>query len=320
MPDRGIISRPSHTKIKNEMSFASFQVVYDGPILQNNEMDVYDLAPALLAFGQLMEETGSVLYGEKFRITVQVKASFKTGCFGIEMIAAAKNQFLDLFGNSSAAALATCLGLLGLNARNAGESILDFIIWLKNRKITSTEKIIDSNNIRVFVDNEHFVIEEQALVLLRNKKIREAFEKIITKPLSREGIDTFAITHVGSVDDKIFLVNKQDSIYFSVPNIEDESLNEYESIVSLQIINACFQDGNKWKFTDGVQSFYADIDDQKFVEQVNGNEISFAKDDILKVRLHHTQWLTEKGIKSEYSIAEVLEHRSGQRQIDLFIN
>lgn len=38
------------------MSSTSFQVVYDGPALEGSTIDVRDLAPALLAFGDVIEQ------------------------------------------------------------------------------------------------------------------------------------------------------------------------------------------------------------------------------------------------------------------------
>lgn len=39
------------------------RITYDGPALAEHVMDVRDLAPALLAFGDLCEEAGRALYG-----------------------------------------------------------------------------------------------------------------------------------------------------------------------------------------------------------------------------------------------------------------
>ena len=42
-------------------SQASFHLIYDGPALANHEMNVRDLAPALLAVGELLEEVNRML-------------------------------------------------------------------------------------------------------------------------------------------------------------------------------------------------------------------------------------------------------------------
>src|SRR5690606_17504160 len=57
-----------------------------GPALAHNEMNVNDLAPALLALGDVIEAANDTLNGPKrARVALNVKASFKTGCFGIEL-------------------------------------------------------------------------------------------------------------------------------------------------------------------------------------------------------------------------------------------
>ena len=62
-----------------------FYVVYDGPALASHEMDVRELAPALLAFSSLFEEANSILNRDRAKITLNVKGSFKVGCFGFEL-------------------------------------------------------------------------------------------------------------------------------------------------------------------------------------------------------------------------------------------
>lgn len=41
------------------------------------------------------------------------------------------------------------------------------------------------------------------------------------------------------------------------------------------------------------------------------------KDDIYKVKLREKQWISDTGIKSEYEIVEVINHRSAAKQIKL---
>ncbi|EGW22134.1 hypothetical protein [Methylobacter tundripaludum] len=302
-----------------DMKPAKFQVIYDGPALDNHEMDVHDLAPALMAIGSLMEEVGNSLYGDKFKIGVSVKGSFKTGCFGVEMVATAKSLILDaidIFNHGNTTAVLNAAGIIGL-ANYTGGTLIGFLRWVRNRKITKTE-VADNGIVRVYIDDDHYDIEKTALALLQNHKIRQAFENIITKPLLRDGIESFAIVDPDAPGKPLLMIDKRESIYFVAPDPGDEKINDQTTIVSLQIINASFADGNKWRFTDGIQTFYAEILDEDFLARVNASEEVFAKNDILKAKVQLLQWLTMKGMKSEYSILEVIEHRSANRQIDLF--
>ena len=47
-----------------------FHVKYDGVALANNEMNVKDLAPALLAIGELLEEANDLLNERKTKISI----------------------------------------------------------------------------------------------------------------------------------------------------------------------------------------------------------------------------------------------------------
>lgn len=301
------------------MNHANFKIVYDGPALDGNEMDVNDLAPALLAIGGLMEEVGSALHGDKYKITVSVKGSFKTGCFGIEIVAHAKSILLDaidLFNHSSTTAVLNAAGIIGL-VTTTGGTLIGFLKWAKNRKVTKTE-VLDNGNVKVFIDSEHYEIEQQAIEMLKNYKIRKAFEALIHTPLAHEGIDSFSVISPERPDEPILHIERSEAIYFIAPTPADEEINDHTTIVSLQIVNASFAEGNKWKFSDGSNTFFADILDDDFIRRVQSSEEVFAKNDILKVRLRISQWLTSRGMRTDYIIQEVIEHRQANRQIDLF--
>lgn len=301
------------------MKPAQFQIIYDGPALENHEMDVHDLAPALMAIGGLMEEVGNVLHGDKFKIGVSVKGSFKTGCFGVEMVASAKSLILDtidVFNHGNTTAVLNAAGIIGL-LQYSGGTLVGFLRWLRNRKITKTA-VADNGIVRVFIDDDYYDIEQAALTMLQNQKIRQAFENIISKPLARNGIDSFVIVDPANLDKPILTINKQEAIYFIAPDPGDEKINDQTTIVSLQIINASFAEGNKWRFTDGLTTFHAEILDEDFLNRVNSSEEVFAKNDILKAKVKLVQWLTAKGMKSEYFVLEVIDHRSSHRQLDLY--
>lgn len=67
------------------MSTAHFRITYDGPALDSHEMDVRDLAPSLLAVADLCEAAGQAIYGRSSKMAVNVRASFRTGSFGVDL-------------------------------------------------------------------------------------------------------------------------------------------------------------------------------------------------------------------------------------------
>lgn len=52
------------------MSRADFTLTYDGPALQDHEMDARELAPAMLAVGELFDAMNILLNGEAAEVTV----------------------------------------------------------------------------------------------------------------------------------------------------------------------------------------------------------------------------------------------------------
>lgn len=298
------------------MSHAQFQVIYDGPSLADNTMDVRDLAPALLAIGELLEAANATVNQERASISVGVKGSFKTGCFGVDFIVnqSIVQQIQDFFVAPQASAAINLLTALGFVAV-AGKGLVELLVWLRGHK-PSRVKICDNGTCEVYVDGEHLVVEQQVLDLYRNLKLRQAFEAAL-KPLSRDGIDSFAVMHGDTV---AVSVAKDQAAYFASPVAEDELLDEAETVVTLQFVAVSFREDNKWRFTDGGAPFHAAIEDQAFLRRVQDNEVSFSKGDLLKVRMIRRQWLAGERMRTDHIIVDVLEHRRAAVQIRLPID
>ncbi|ENW7463446.1 hypothetical protein ACFL9A_004807 [Salmonella enterica] len=100
----------------SETNDMKFRIVYDGPALETHEMNVRDLAPALLSLSDALEEAGKTVYGNKTVVSVKVNASFKAGSFGIDLIASSTSWFkqaVDFFSGDSATAAANLIALIG---------------------------------------------------------------------------------------------------------------------------------------------------------------------------------------------------------------
>jgi hypothetical protein len=297
-----------------DMSKASFQVVYDGPALASHEMEVRDLAPALLAMGDLFEEAGATLNPGGSKISVKVNGSFKTGCFAIDLTInqSLYQQAIELFTSDAAAAALNILAFVGF-AGSAGGGVFGLIKWLRGRRITNVE-ILDNGKVKVFCDSDLYETEQQVLDLFRNWKVRKAFEDVVRKPLQREGVDYFAIKLEGS---KFASVSQSEAEYFVAPEQDEERLDSSERVASLQLVNVPFRDDNKWRFYDGAATFYAAMLDEAFLHRVEQGVERFGKGDILKVKLQEEKTLAGETLKAVYSVIEVLEHRQAAAQLNL---
>ncbi len=290
-----------------------FQVVYDGEALQQNEMDVRDLAPALLAISDVLDEANKITYGDKTKVQVNVKGTFKSGSFGFDLavVQGGIDGITSLFNSEQANAASNLLQMLGFVVPGGG--LIGFLLWLKNRKIKNIENVNEAKAIIEVEDEEKYETSPRVIALFSNVKIRTSIQKVITEPLSKEGIDSFAIKK----DDEETVITKEEKEYFKLSEIPDELLRDQEREVFLTVVTISFTEGHKWKFSDGNVEFYATIADEDFVNKVQQNKDGFYKDDLFKVKLREKQWLSDSGIKSDYEIIEVLEHRSGAKQIKL---
>jgi hypothetical protein len=83
----------------------AFEVTYDGPALADGRMPVRDLAPALLALGDLFAEASALVYPEREPVALNIKAT-QEGSFVVQLILeSAWDDVLDIFNSDAATAL-----------------------------------------------------------------------------------------------------------------------------------------------------------------------------------------------------------------------
>ena len=65
------------------MSANAFSLVYDGPPVAEGTIDARDLAPALLALADLIDEAAPVVDPELPRLSLRVRPDFREGSFEV---------------------------------------------------------------------------------------------------------------------------------------------------------------------------------------------------------------------------------------------
>ena len=83
------------------------------------------------------------------------------------------------------------------------------------------------------------------------------------------------------------------------------------------IVAPNFQQGNKWRVSDGSRNIFVSIEDPAFVGAVQSGREAFRKGDILNVKLQTRQWMEGSDLKAEHAIIKVLGHERAPRNLSL---
>jgi hypothetical protein len=186
--------------------------------------------------------------------------------------------------------------------------------WLDGKKPDSIVQSI--NEVHIYKGNEYFVADKKALLLAESIAVRKQSEKLLSA-LDRDGIDRISILRK---DEAPLIIQKDDVSSFCIPESDEESevLEDKEIEMFLQIDSLSFKEGNKWKMTQGDESFFVIIEDASFLKKVHTGDIAFAINDVLRCKVKERQLQTIKGnLKKDRRITKVLEYRQGGKQLKL---
>lgn len=290
-----------------------FSIKYDGPALAGHQMDVRELAPALIALSNLLEESNKAAYPDSNEVRVQVKGNFKGGSFGVDFIAVQSitQQIVSMLSGPEATAAANLSGILtGLGLVGGGAvGLIGLIKWLHGRKPTAIIKSGDAEifEIRTTESVETFEVDLVTGRLYRSRIVKQSLAKVL-KPLEQEGITVFA-SGLDGVTQNVVLSEDLPSFIEAAQEADVVSDITSERVL-LQVESAVFKDGNKWRLSDGSSTFFAAIADEEFLSRVESGSERFGKGDLLVVNLRRVQYITDAGLKTEVNVEKVLEHKA----------
>lgn len=283
-----------------------FNVVYDGPALAEHRMDVRDLAPALIAISDLFAAANKELNGDTAEVRVEVKASFKAGSFGIELLFSQDfiTQIRDMFAGTNATALANAGGIIGLVGLMGG-GLIGLLRKLRGRR---PYEIFQRGEVaEVWItENESIEVDARVIKLWRSRTVRASLEKTLS-PLESEGITDFGIVY----NDQVTLELHDDDLpsFRAAGPVEAEVVSDAVTRKVLLLESVVFKEDNKWRVHDGQYPFHAALEDEEFLAKINNGE-RFGKGDVLVVDLRQVQTIDNGQLKTDYSIVKVHEHRA----------
>jgi hypothetical protein len=308
------------------MSSTSFRVAFEGIPFEDGEIAVSDLAPALLALGEVVQTANRALNGDRAEARLKLRAS-NLGSFeallsiDVSMFDAIKDMLDAVTSNPERVVAADqLLDLLMKGGKIVGGTVIGLFAAVKFLRGKKPDKVEDQRNgvTSITINQTTVFVDSRTVTLLEDLPTREALEAFGEKALGISGVESIRIGEKGT--DADVELTKEDRGSFQVPAsaLQDERVEVVEREVLLKIVTSHFRDGYKWRFTDGGEKpFTADIEDVGFLNSVSDGKLSLSANDTLRCRIREEQKLTTTGLTKEIKVLEVVEHIPGARQLKL---
>lgn len=288
------------------MAETAFAVKYDGPAVREGRMDVMDLAPALLALGEIFTEASAMLAPQQPAVALEISAT-EIGSFDVHLILRTAqsgwDQLVDLFGSDSSTALVNLKEIV----IGTGLGVLWLIKSLRGRKIATQQPgTLAPGTVRLNLDDDTSLeVPAATVALYRNVRIRRATRKLV-QPLTREGID---LVEIRSDEVVTVSIGTEDVDAFEAPPaVEETVIVDQQLPIAVSIASVAFVENNKWRLSDGDRTFYATIEDKDFLDRVDRGVEVFRKGDILRCVMRIRQVQRDGALHTEYSVLEVTAH------------
>lgn len=303
------------------MAGEHFRIVYDGPAVEDGEMDVSQLAASLLALGKLIENADAIRTGETGRVRVRVQSDVKRGSFDVGIAVHWLDGILDATTawamTPHGAATISLLGLLGINikdlAKVGGKGLIQTVRWLRGRRVVKQVVLEDGNTTLIAEDGEEVTVHPTVARLVDDPSVRQLLEKF-TEPLREDGIEEIRFEEKRGQTDERITAAEAPSFVAAAGN-EPSSSDTFRA--TYQIKRLFFDRGRKWRLSNGAQAIQAEIEDEAFWARVDASEASFSKEDYLVCTVRMDQWLTTSGLRTEYVIVKVEQHLPAPKQTPL---
>lgn len=303
------------------MSSTQFSVAFEGDPFENGEIDVNDLAPALLALGNVIQSANSVLNGDRADARLKLRATQK-GSFDalLNLDVSWVADLLDVVNAHpdrmvAADKLADLLLKGGKIVGGTTVGLFAVLAYLKGKKPNKVENTAKGTEITI--NHTTILVEPETVRLLEDRNTRQAVEKFGNEALKIEGLRHVRIGR----DDKVeMLLDSKDAPSFNMPSPEEE---EPETVVTrrdvwLKIVTSQFKDGYKWRFTDGGERpFTADMEDLDFLNNVLSGDTTLSANDTMHCKVREEQEMRSAGLQKSIFVERVIEHRQGPTQLKL---
>lgn len=287
---------------------------YDGPALAGHEMDVQDLAPALLALADIIQFANRKFNGTDADIKVLVNADVEQRCFMIDisLVQSFLDQAKGLLGTDhvkTAYEIAQWVGILSGGTVGLFQ-LLKFVRGANSADAPLHIQNDGSGNIIVTGNGNTIVVPQQVYQLAQEPRAVEK-AKAVLRPLEKDGYEALAFL---DGENEVFEVTSAEAKEIGdlpsqpLSDVPSESVSQIRGQVRIK--SAQYEGGAQWAFLWSGRSINAEMVDKaaEWVADFQDNKLDAPPNSILDVSMLETAQLDAQGLivgKASYRVLEV---------------
>lgn len=226
---------------------------YDGPALRYHEMEVEELAPALLALAGIIQSANDKFNHDRAKVRVVINADIEQQCFQlkikfIQTVLEKARTFIDGDGATALKDILEWIGVVG----GSGFSLFKILVALGKKKEADTTFRTDaSDNATVYNIAElhlHGDVPKQVRELLQDKEIVQKAQQVL-KPMQQQGYDSLSFHEADGTTS--FRADKDDARAVLALPAPETAVSETEDDVTpmtaeVRVKVAPFEGSAKW--------------------------------------------------------------------------
>lgn len=268
---------------------------YFGPALDAGRMNVYEAAENMLAFSEFMVIAAKVAWGDSADVKAEV-GGFEHNCFETNLV-------FNLLGPAATVFSA-------VQPKHIWEVVKGAISAWKHLKGSPPANVTYNGPQATVTNNNGEIIQIHidSLNLVMHPKGAEAATKFIRNGLNHEGYESVRVEPQDwpALPDLVSEVTKGEAGYF-VPVTPESKISDNIFQMAVVIVGPEFEGSNKWRFSDGGNTFTASMMDKEFERKINLGE-RFGKGDVLHVDMHVVQTRIGMKVSVERAVLKVHQH------------
>ncbi len=279
-----------------------------------DELDVFDLAPALLALGHVIQEANRTANPSGPDLAVSVRP-FGQGSFLCEIAVGASASLPVLaavLGPNPVEKISEVLKLIGF-IRGAATSAIEAIKQLRGSPKTATP--VAQNMVQLTNGNNTVTVSGTVHNLLINPVFNQYIDKAY-KPLDDDRVEDIASFLKGQEPTTGVVIDKRDAAVIREFSSSPKKLGPTGEQVIENTLPEVFLkprrgpfsgDPTRWSFTMGDRPITATIRDRRFLADYDRDLFRIHRHDLLKVKLLVRQKVQGTNVTPTYEILEVLD-------------